>query len=61
MTSQIHRIVQDSHNVNCPHLIAAIQHEVAATPPLSSDVDATQARSDLIARPAVLKVGPVVE
>ena len=61
MTSQIHRVVQDSHDVNSAYLIAAIQHEVAATPPLSSDVDATQARSDLIARPTVWKVGSVVE
>ena len=53
--------MQDSHNVNSAYLIAAIPHELAATPPVSSDVAATQARLDLIARPTVWNVGPVVE
>jgi hypothetical protein len=61
MTSQIHRVVQDSHNVNSAYLIASIQHEVAATPPLSSDVDATQTRLDLVARHTIRKARPVVE
>ena len=61
MTSLIHRVVQDPHNVNSPYVISAIQHEVATTPPSSSHVEASQARLDLIARPTVWKVGPVVE
>jgi hypothetical protein len=61
MTSQIHRVVQDPHDVNSRCLIAAIQHEVAATPPSSSHMEATQARLDLVARPTVWKVGSVVK
>jgi hypothetical protein len=61
MTSQIHRIVQDPHNVNGLYLITAIQHDVPATPPLSSHVEAPQARLDLVARRTAWKVGPVVE
>jgi hypothetical protein len=61
MTSQIHRVVQDAHNVNSPYLITAIQNEVAATPPLSSHVEATQTRLDLVARRTIGKVGPIVE
>ena len=41
MKSQIHCVVKDAHNVNSPYVITAIQHEVAATPPFSSHVQAT--------------------
>jgi hypothetical protein len=61
MKSQIHRVVKDAHNVNSPYVITAIQHEVAATPPSSSHMEAPQARLDLVARLTVRKVRPVVE
>jgi hypothetical protein len=61
MASLIHRVVQDPQNVNGPYLITAIQHEVAATPPSPSHVEAPQARLDLVARLAVRKARPFVE
>jgi len=59
--SQIHRLVQDPHNFNSRYVITEMQHEVVATPPSSSHVEATQARLDLVARCTVRKVGPSVK
>ena len=61
MPTQVHRVVQNSYDVNCPYLINAVKDEVAPSSAPAPHVQGAQTGPNLVPRLAVGKVRTLEE